>query len=60
MYISPFGDKNFPLDYFVGHKHGRMFCCQYNFVLHCIYISKSRALHAKEREFRVPLVSYDK
>ena len=22
MHITPFGEKNFPFDYFVGHKHG--------------------------------------
>ena len=26
--LTSFGEKNFPLDYFVGHKHGRMFSCQ--------------------------------
>ena len=28
MCITPFGEKNFPLEYFVGHKHGRMLSCQ--------------------------------
>ena len=28
MHITPFGEKNFPFEYFVGHKHGRMFSCQ--------------------------------
>ena len=28
--------KNLPLDYFVGHTHGRMLSCLYNFVLYCI------------------------
>ena len=28
MHITAFGEKNFPLDYFVGHKHGRMISCQ--------------------------------
>ena len=29
-------EKNLPLDYFVGHTHGRMLSCLYNFVLYCI------------------------
>ena len=29
MHVTPFGEKNFPLDYFVGHTHGRMFSCLY-------------------------------
>ena len=36
MHITPYGEKNFPPDYFVGHKHGRMFSCQLNFLLYCI------------------------
>ena len=32
MHITHFGEKNFPLDYFDGHKHGRMF------VLYCIWL----------------------
>ena len=37
MHITPFGEKNFPLDYFVGHKHGRMLSCQ-NKTLNCVVL----------------------
>ena len=37
MHITPYGEKNFLLDYFVGHKHGRMFSCQTKFcIVYCI------------------------
>ena len=38
IHITPFGEKNFPLDDFVGHEQGRMLCCQQNFVLYCIVL----------------------
>ena len=38
MHITSFGEKNFPLDYFVSHKHDRMLSCKIIFVLYyCIY-----------------------
>ena len=39
MHNASFGEKNVPFDYFVGHKHGRVFSC------HCIvllYVSSQR------------------
>ena len=29
MHITPFGEKNYTLDYVVGHMHGRIFSCLY-------------------------------
>ena len=39
MHITPFGEINFPLEYFVGHKHGRMYSCHK--ILCCIILKKS-------------------
>ena len=34
MHITPLGEKKFPLDYFVGHKHAE--CLVANKILYCI------------------------
>ena len=53
MHITPFGEKKFPLEYFVGHKHGRilvankilycivLYCIPYGLNLKCVTLQKS-------------------